>query len=463
MNEPSTSSSQPTTGKKQWINLRGAQGSVGRRRDRSRKILRFRHFDRVRDPEDYWRCQLMLFAPWRNEEKDLLNVNAEAKASRLSELIYRNSAPYFHDRNCDDNDLNEFVHEIETEEDIVFEFEREVRDEFEIEDEEENLGQMFPAVFEKSASSGSAQKFLKPRMVNDAEFFDMMRAMNDSQRRITLETLHRIKCSKEPFYTLLHGGAGVGKSYVLKAIIQCILRHFENFPIASPDEICVLVSAPTGKAAFNVFGMTLHSVFKLPPNQASGKKMRPLPDADLNTVRRKLRKCMVFLVDECSMVSSDQAFDIDERLQQIYGNTLDFGGKTLILCGHFRQLRPVSGSFIFQNPHRLRGAAIDNYLWKKFQMFELTEIVRQKEDLKFCKALNNLSEGIEDDEDIALFKSREIDDEKDAPAEAVWLYWTNYECEKHNRAVHERLPGEGATAVAYDYPRGNRNDVVSKI
>jgi predicted AAA+ superfamily ATPase len=128
------------------------------------------------------------------------------------------------------------------------------------------------------------EQFLPPRLVTEPEYLNIMRALNEKQRRFVLNVLHLLKTSKEPFYYFLSGGAGVGKSHAITAIVQSYMRYNCLFPTTHPEDICVLVAAPTGKAVFNVFGMTLHCTFKLPPNQACGK-LCDLDNSALNTLR----------------------------------------------------------------------------------------------------------------------------------------------------------------------------------
>lgn len=60
------------------------------------------------------------------------------------------------------------------------------------------------------------------------------------------------------FQEFVGGGAGVGKSTLIKAIYQCITRRFNGIPNSNPNQAKVLLGAPTAKAAFAIGGPTLH-------------------------------------------------------------------------------------------------------------------------------------------------------------------------------------------------------------
>src|SRR5581483_3556045 len=138
------------------------------------------------------------------------------------------------------------------------------------------------------------------------------------------DIMHKLITGKI-FYAFLTGGAGAGKSVVIKTIVQNCLRNFSmKTPTVNPDEVCVLVSAFTGKAAFQVFGMTIHGAFKLPPTQSTGK-LHPLEDSAVNSIRKFLRRCRLYIFDEVSMISSRHVEDINQRLKQIHQSDEDFG------------------------------------------------------------------------------------------------------------------------------------------
>ena len=93
--------------------------------------------------------------------------------------------------------------------------------------------------------------------------------------------LHSIKTSDKPLKLFLSGGAGVGKSTVTNALHEALIRYLNSMPGENPDEIKVLKPAPTGKAAFNINGITLHSTFKVPANK--GLEYCKLDSDRLNT------------------------------------------------------------------------------------------------------------------------------------------------------------------------------------
>ena len=73
----------------------------------------------------------------------------------------------------------------------------------------------------------------------------------------------------EPYRVFL-SGPGVGKSHVIKLIHSDTIRLMKQSGTVEPDDVLVLLRAPTGVAAFNVNGMTLHSVLLLSRSKHSG-------------------------------------------------------------------------------------------------------------------------------------------------------------------------------------------------
>jgi ATP-dependent exoDNAse (exonuclease V) alpha subunit len=94
----------------------------------------------------------------------------------------------------------------------------------------------------------------------------------------------------------------------------------------------VLLTAPTGMAAYNIGGTTLHNAFVLPLNQNQGG-LGKLNDDVCNTLYCKLQDCKIVIIDEISMVSSAQLSMVSSRLKRIFKSNETFGGKTVIVFG----------------------------------------------------------------------------------------------------------------------------------
>jgi len=140
--------------------------------------------------------------------------------------------------------------------------------------------------------------------------------------------LELIQETNQSFF--LTGKAGTGKSTFLKHIVETVSKNF-------------VVVAPTGIAAVNAGGVTIHSFFQFP--------LRPLlpEDEDIKTFwkdseKRKIISAMdTLIIDEISMVRADLIDGIDYSLRKNDGNpNLPFGGKQLVFVGDIFQLEPVT-------------------------------------------------------------------------------------------------------------------------
>ena len=152
------------------------------------------------------------------------------------------------------------------------------------------------------------------------EYRRLLRELNVKQRTIVM--FHRNWCKKvvialkqckpvEPYRVFLSGPGGVGKSHVIRLIHSDTLKFLRLLGTIEPDDVTVLLTAPTGVAAFNINGMTLHSAFLLGRSKYSG--FQPLSHERLNTLRAKLSKLMLVIIDEVSMVGSNMLLEINKR------------------------------------------------------------------------------------------------------------------------------------------------------
>lgn len=193
----------------------------------------------------------------------------------------------------------------------------------------------------------------------------------------------------------LTGKAGTGKSTFLRYICQHTKKKH-------------VVLAPTGIAAINAEGVTLHSFFKLPFHPLiptdSRFSMRNIKETlKYNGEKRKIiRELELLIIDEISMVRAD-IIDFVDKVLRIYSRNMrqPFGGKQLLLVGDVYQLEPVAKEEdnLFLRPFYQSVYFFDASVFRNFQLIsiELRKVYRQS-DPEFIHILdhirtNNLSTG----------------------------------------------------------------------
>lgn len=206
----------------------------------------------------------------------------------------------------------------------------------------------------------------------------------------------------------LTGKAGSGKTTLLKKIAQQTTKNF-------------VVVAPTGVAAINAGGVTIHSQFNLPltsfiPNSDS-------VNLNLVTNRRALMEHMNFrkdkrkviqemellIVDEISMVRADILDAIDFVMRKVRRREKPFGGVQVMLIGDMHQLPPVVKEPEWQILKNYYASPyfFDSIVWKQLDAaeIELKKIYRQS-DARFLRLLNNIRHQELDEDDYEELKKR---------------------------------------------------------
>lgn len=192
-------------------------------------------------------------------------------------------------------------------------------------------------------------------------------------------------------HLFITGRAGAGKSV--------LLRHFRENTTKK-----VVVAAPTGIAALNVKGQTLHSLFKLPPQLFRKGSLQPNPRACM-----LLKRIDTLVIDEISMVRADLLDAVDERLREATKKDMPFGGVQVIMFGDVYQLPPVVEEGLmsyFEHVHE--GYFFFNALvWRQaeFKIYELTQVFRQKDPV-FKDILNAVRDGSVIDSQIEALNAR---------------------------------------------------------
>ncbi len=230
--------------------------------------------------------------------------------------------------------------------------------------------------------------------------------MEDIQFKIDQENAEQQKAFDLVAYTntslFITGKAGTGKTTFIKGIQEIVDKNF-------------IVLAPTGIAAMNVGGQTIHSFFGL-PFEAIG------PDTELEVSREKrdvLKHTDTIIIDEASMVRCDWVDGIDRFLRSLMKTHLPFGGKQMLFVGDLFQLPPVVvyGSATADMLQDMYGNGTP-YFYKANVMkrmnlpkIEFQKVYRQK-DLRFLEILDRMRLGENTNEDLDILNEQVSSNDK---------------------------------------------------
>ena len=194
----------------------------------------------------------------------------------------------------------------------------------------------------------------------------------------------------------LTGKAGTGKTTFLRTLKE----HSSKRSV---------IVAPTGVAAINAGGMTIHSFFQLPLSPF-------VPDAsiknrfDYSKEKRKIMRTLdLLIIDEISMVRADLLDAIDSVLRRFREHDKPFGGVQLLMIGDLQQLTPVVTpeeekvlQRYYDTPYFFGSKALRSI---SYVTIELTHVYRQQ-DSTFITLLNNIREGKATAADLQLLNER---------------------------------------------------------
>jgi ATP-dependent exoDNAse (exonuclease V) alpha subunit len=234
-------------------------------------------------------------------------------------------------------------------------------------------------------------------------------------------------------FVFVTGRAGTGKS--------TLLREFRK----TTSRKCVFV-APTGVAALNIQGETIHSLMGLPPNVTPAMASR---DGRLSRDKKLFHAIDTLVVDELSMVRADLLDSMDAFLRSAREKREPFGGVRIVGIGDLYQLPPVvtteeRGDFLkaYPSPFFFGSRAFGKRQKRaEVSFIELTRIFRQR-DPKFIKTLNAIREQTATSADFALLNTRLC--ERPHPG-AIVLTATNMAADAINSSKLRALRGKSVT------------------
>ena len=205
----------------------------------------------------------------------------------------------------------------------------------------------------------------------------------------------------------------------------------------------VILSAPTGAAAANVNGQTLHSLFGF----KFGAKFLSMSDKQRDEKRSQFRNLKVVIIDEISMVSTDLFYNLDLKLREITMVDTPFGGLSIFVFGDLFQLQPIKAKYVFEEPTDMEHSMAYKLrnLWQMFTVVNLEENHRQGEDKEYANLLNRVRTAKQTDDDIKLLETqvRKKDDvELIENDDALHVYGTNVKVNARNQAKLNTIDGE---------------------
>uniref|UniRef100_A0A914W1J9 ATP-dependent DNA helicase n=1 Tax=Plectus sambesii TaxID=2011161 RepID=A0A914W1J9_9BILA len=285
--------------------------------------------DKLDAVEDYFRRLLMIFLPWRDD--DLLRGSCESyqETYRQNEDKIRVEAEKF---------VSQTKHMARTAELIK-----------RLQDEGKEADALDLPAIPSGEFNGPVEQ-----QIYGADLDAQIGRLNLVQRQIFDDIIDQIvhqerhtskDCTcdhlKPPIFHFISGLAGTGKSFLIECIAEKLTQLFT-------DCCRVAIGAPTGVAAFNVKGETLHRLFKLPvhqKNESQTKKMYvSLTRNHQTTLKHCYKDLWLLIIDEVSMISNVTLLKIHSRLNEIFCDPTDpivFGGINTIFFGDVLQLKPV--------------------------------------------------------------------------------------------------------------------------
>ena len=460
----------PSTSKEGVFELQNGKGFVQRRVRTNPAIIRYPRFSQEKTPEKFYQSMLQLFLPYwcqdhlKPPKYDLYQAFYESGQVRLNGKRSLQSVKTIVDCNhqnyCKNeqiiNDAEEMFERIGEPEDawaqLCPETETNRRHCLEIKSrvEDDECESEMPDLTQEEHNSDILYRVQHSTQRHD--MLPLLRSLNKTQSEIFYFV--RNWCleksngrTPQPFHIFVTGGAGTGKSHLIKTV-EYEANRLLSKTMNNPESVTVLLTALTGTAAFNINGNTIHHAFAL--NKYMPFPYEPLQEQRLNSIRVKLQDLQILVIDEVSMVYKRLLYYVHERLVQIKKCRLPFGGVSVIAVGDFFQLPPVKQ----KKNERLynENVSYPEDFWKElFKVVELTEIMRQREDVEFAEMLNQLRIRTKEQQINTKLIEHFRECIKEGPEEALHVFATNDEVNDYNLSMLQRKSLDMVEIEAKDF------------
>lgn len=365
-----------------------------------RAVIRYHKPNKTKEPELYFHHLLMLYYPWRDEthllstDKTYASKFYEPAVQAVVEQNRQNFEP-------DGDALNEALEYLRNNHNNIIHSYDSLNDQenadlhSEIQDElmpEESFNSQSPLHLASTSSQTDQHSNIRittynqPAEISDDHLRQCVRTLNKRQQyaydivltwcRNKMKNMNSLKPEEvKPINLFITGGAGAGKSHLIKTIYHTVTKTFRHAPM-NPELPTVLLMAPTGVAAINIDGTTINTALAIPV--LTGDNVPPMSDQKRTQMRLSLSELKLIVIDEISMVGNITLLHIHQRLKDIFGtsNSQMFVGISIIVVGDMYQLPPIHKRTVFDD---FKNDVFNLYHpWHLFTMIELVDIMRQK-------------------------------------------------------------------------------------
>ena len=470
------------------------------------KLIRCKRYNKNNDPCNWYRTECMLYLPWRNEKAEITN-NADLKSIQK---FYTDNQ-----QEIENNRLEFEYPDADVLEDAIFNIEKIVESHnndatsavLEMEnahrkinnenDQNKNVDNMTLSdmagyssdsiealedkygfiIDEQSTRAEAVQtniektEFQFPDALPREELMAQIQCLNEKQSLFFINIIKHIY-NEENFLIFLCGSGGTGKSVCIRSIYQTNIVMY-NLVDQNPRELVTLLSAFTGVAAYNIDSQTLHTLFGITIDKYGS--MPPLNETEVAKYYNKFKNVKVLIIDEVSMIGKKLWIKVDIRLRQILDANKPFGGLSVLAVGDFKQIPPVMEPSIFgdgsgkgqalpeksNHLNKLVQALTDNKEpWFDFKMWELTEVMRQREDLIYIEILEKIGNcGFNSctKEDIKILENRIVRFEN-IPDDTIILSFSNNNVRRYNQERIIAKDGELHECICQNICTGVRSE-----